>query len=416
MPSFTSLFALTTLFCILIPLLRHLQSLYENYRLAKRTGLHIILMPLDPYGTTWQLASNIFGPLLRPFEWCRISFTSWSWSAGALYHEKYGSTFIVVSPARNVLHTSDKATIEEVLKKIKVWVKPALYESMDFYGRNVDTVNGEDWSRHRKITAPCFNERVSGFVWDETVRQAGTMLEHWLAQPEGTVSRMVDDTRIVALHVLYAAGFGVQHEFHGGVRNPAPGHELSHRDALMTILNNFITTMIVAPQEGFFDRIAVLLGPRIKRCLLAIKEFRQYTDEAIAAERKLLREGGAAEKPNLISTLIRTSDQAKAEGIHAMAQLTDDEIKGNIFIFNVAGHDTTANTLAYAFALLAIHPEVQRWVGEEIDEVLEGTDKPVYEETHPRLKRVLAVMVSAALRPETPSLLPGSNKALHAVL
>ena len=399
MLSLFSLIALTSFFCALVPILRQLQNLYHNYQLAKRTGLHIIIMPVDPYGTVWQLASNLCGPLLRHFEWCRISFTSWNWQEGAKYHEKYGSHFLVVSPARNVLHTNDKATIQEVLKKIKLWVKPPLYESMDFYGRNVDTVNGDDWSRHRKITAPCFNERVSEFVWDETVRQSRSMLEHWLAQPRGKVSRMVDDTRVVALH--YAAGFGVQHDFHGGVRNPAPGHALSHRDALMTLLNNFITTMVVAPQEGFFDGIAGVLSPRIRGCLLAIKEFRQYTEEAIASERKLLKEGGAVEKPNLISTLIRTSDEAKAEGIHAMAQLTDEEIRGNIFIFNVAGHDTTANTLAYAFALLAIHPEVQTWVDEEIDEVLQGDGTPAYEETHPRLKRVLAVMVSTNLHSST---------------
>lgn len=224
------------------------------------------------------------------------------------------------------------------------------------------------------------------------------MLAHWLSQPNGKVSRMVDDTRIVALHVLYASGFGVQHDFHGGARNPAPGHKLSHRDALMTILNNFITTMIVAPQEKFFDRIAIVLGSRVRACLLAIKEFRQYTDEAIASERKLLADGRSDQKPNLMSTLIRTSDQAKTKGFPSMAQLTDDEIKGNIFIFNVAGHDTTANTLAYAFALLAVHPRVQRWVDEEIDEVFQDqTAEPKYENVHPRLKRIQAVMVSQSM-------------------
>lgn len=205
---------------------------------------------------------------------------------------------------------------------------------------------------------------------------------------------MVDDTRIVALHVLYAAGFGVQHDFTGGARVSAPGHKLSHRDALMTMLNNFITTMIVAPQEAFFDSIAVLLSPRINSILLALKEFRQYTDEAMASERKLLADDRGTQKHNLMSTLIRTSDQAKADGVQSAVKLTDDEIKGNIFIFNVAGHDTTANTLAYAFALLAIHPEVQEWVVEEIDEVFGGEHGPNYEGAHPQLKRVMAVMVS----------------------
>ncbi|KAF9733151.1 hypothetical protein PMIN06_010240 [Paraphaeosphaeria minitans] len=220
------------------------------------------------------------------------------------------------------------------------------------------------------------------------------MLAQWLSQPGGKVPKMVDDTRIVALHVLTAAGFGVQHDFISGARVTAPGHTLSHRDTLMTLLNNFITTMIIAPQESFFDKIAVFLSPRIKEILLALKEFRQYTDEAMASERKLLFEERGSQKHNLLSTLIRTSDRAKVDGVQSAAKLTDDEIRGNIFIFNVAGHDTAANTLRYAFALLAIHREVQEWVMEEIDHVCQDERSPEYEGTHTQLKRVMAVMVS----------------------
>jgi cytochrome P450 len=220
------------------------------------------------------------------------------------------------------------------------------------------------------------------------------MVAQWLSTPEGKVSKMVDDTRIVALHVLYAAGFGVQHDFNGGARLSAPGHKLSHRDALMTMLNNFIVTMIVAPQEAFFDKIAVILSPRINSILLALKEFRQYTDEAMALERKLLSEDRGAQRHNLMSTLICTSDQARAGGVRSAVRLTDDEIRGNIFIFNVAGHDTTANTLAYAFALLAINPEIQQWVMEEIDQVFQGEHSSDYEGAYPQLNRIMAVMVS----------------------
>lgn len=222
------------------------------------------------------------------------------------------------------------------------------------------------------------------------------MTTHWLAQHKGKISRMVDDTRIIALHVLYAAGFGVSHDFLGGARLPAPGYRLSHRDAIMTILNNIITSIILAPMVGLLERIQMVLSPRLRNILLALKEYRRYMDEMVASERRIMAKGKGVSKPNLISALIHTSDQAKAEGIHSTVRLTDDEIKGNIFMFNFAGHDTTANTLAYAFALLAVHPDIQDWVTEEVDEVLskEGTRK--YEQVFPRLKRVMAIMVCLA--------------------
>ncbi|KAJ4303635.1 hypothetical protein N0V90_002536 [Kalmusia sp. IMI 367209] len=383
-----SLIALACFICVLVPVKR----LYTNYRLAKQTGLPIFIVPFNPYSIFWRIGSKLCAPLLQHVEWCRLLDTTFTWEDDANQHAKYGETFIVVSPGLNIIYTCDKVAIDEVLAKRKIFIKPKLYESMDIFGKNVDTVNGEDWARHRKITAPCFNERVSRFVWDESVRQSNAMLAQWLSQPGGKISNMVDDTRVIALHVLYAAGFGVKQDFDGGVRIPAPGHQLSHRDALMTVLNNLVTSIIVTQKETFLNRISKLLSPRLNSVLLAIKEFRQYTDEAIASERKLLSNDRNAQKHNLMSTLIRTSDQAQADGFQSAGQLTDDEIKGNIFIFNLAGHDTTANTLAYAFALLAIYPDVQRWVNEEVDQVLQDDDNPNYEEMHPRLKRVLAVM------------------------
>lgn len=225
------------------------------------------------------------------------------------------------------------------------------------------------------------------------------MLKHWMAQPRGEVSNLVDDTRVVALHVLCAAGFGARHDFHEGVRRPGEGHRMSHREALMVILGNFITVMMIAPWEGFFNKIAPLCTARIGKCLLALREFRQYTEEAISAERKLLSQGmEVGDTPNLIRSLVRTSDEARGRGIQSVGGMSDEEIRGNVFIFNLAGHDTTANTLAYAFLLLALHPGVQEWVGEEVDEVM-GEGEGAYEEVHPRLKRVLSVMVSLLLSP-----------------
>lgn len=76
--------------------------------------------------------------------------------------------------------------------------------------------------------------------------------------------------------------------------------------------------------------------------------------------------------------------------------LSDSEISGNLFIYTLGGHDTTANTLAYAVLLLVIHPEWQEWLREELQSIL-GTDNEVtdwdYEKCFSRSNRCLAVMV-----------------------
>lgn len=224
------------------------------------------------------------------------------------------------------------------------------------------------------------------------------MLTHWLSQPNGRVHTMVEDTRVIALHVLTAAGFGKSNDFHGGSREVTPGHQLSHRDALMTVLENFILSILLT-QMPLLKKLGSRLPLNWQKLILAMKEFRQYMDEMLDSEREAIAKSDDSTKPNLISQLIRTSDGARKEsGSTSSLRLSDEEIRGNIFIFSLAGHDTTANALAYAFGLLAIHPEIQDWVLEEVDLVLgESKDVLQYEEVFPRLKRVMAVMVCFSL-------------------
>lgn len=77
--------------------------------------------------------------------------------------------------------------------------------------------------------------------------------------------------------------------------------------------------------------------------------------------------------------------------------LTVDEILGNIFVFNFAGHDTTAISTAYAMLLLVAQPEVQDWISEELNFYIpdEKCEAWTYDTNFPKLKRTLAVLVSA---------------------
>ena len=72
-----------------------------------------------------------------------------------------------------------------------------------------------------------------------------------------------------------------------------------------------------------------------------------------------------------------------------------DEILGNLSIINFAGHDTTANTLTFSIHLLAAHPNVQAWLAEEIDTVVQDrtVDEWRYNVIFPRLKRCHAVLL-----------------------
>lgn len=79
--------------------------------------------------------------------------------------------------------------------------------------------------------------------------------------------------------------------------------------------------------------------------------------------------------------------------------MTDDELYGNLYVFNLAGFETTANALTYTMPFLARNPEIQAWVGEEIDRVIKTGSQQEwsYEAAFPALVRCLAVMVSDSI-------------------
>lgn len=72
-------------------------------------------------------------------------------------------------------------------------------------------------------------------------------------------------------------------------------------------------------------------------------------------------------------------------------ELTPDPL---VFVFNFAGHDTTAHTFVWIMYFLAGNPEVQDWVHEEIQHVLGDRPKDTwdYKSDFPRLKRCMAVL------------------------
>ncbi|KAI2465758.1 cytochrome P450 [Annulohypoxylon bovei var. microspora] len=89
------------------------------------------------------------------------------------------------------------------------------------------------------------------------------------------------------------------------------------------------------------------------------------------------------------------SSTSEAKESNAKKGLSVDEIFGNLFVINFAGHDTTANTLAFSMLLLAAHPKVQAWISEEI--MVVTNNRPVeewdYKEFFPQLKRCHAVLL-----------------------
>lgn len=205
------------------------------------------------------------------------------------------------------------------------------------------------------------------------------------------------DVRTLSLNVLARITFGRSYPFHT-VKNPTKiGDSSNYRETLAILLDNALLMLVLRPRLLSMS----FIPEKWQKIGRAITEFQQFMADLLNEERNLIRQG----KPgsgNMISSLLESSKPSRAPNYGDETQwdpdkkgLTESEIFGNIFVFNFAGHDTTANTLAYSVMLLAAHPEVQDWISKEIRSILpeENSETWNYEHTFPRLKRCFAVLV-----------------------
>jgi len=71
-------------------------------------------------------------------------------------------------------------------------------------------------------------------------------------------------------------------------------------------------------------------------------------------------------------------------------------VNSSLQVFTAAGFETTANTLSFAFAMLARHPQWQTWLLEEIDTILpdpEGDNIHDYTAVFPHAHRIMAFLL-----------------------
>jgi len=92
----------------------------------------------------------------------------------------------------------------------------------------------------------------------------------------------------------------------------------------------------------------------------------------IVDRRRDVAAGAGADRNDLLSLLLRATDVEGGGG-----GMTDQQLRDECITLFTAGHETTANALAFALHLLAHHPDVQQRMQAEVDGVLRGANAEV---------------------------------------
>ncbi|KAI1421891.1 cytochrome P450 [Xylaria sp. FL1777] len=363
-----------SLFLVALIIITHaiytLFSLVNNIRKAREIGLPYTLTPIHEL-ERWAYVTD---PILRWYyreyllqgkgwpRWARFMIKDWHYEDKGRAHREYGSMFIVVSPKGMVCYVADSHAALHIGTKRRVFVKPPdKMKMLEPFGPNIGSTEGDLWKIHSRIASPSFDEYTQKLVWTETQRHTSKLISLWSANRDFAFEKGV---YALTMDVMGGVSFGQQAKHNGEEEVLPEGHKLPLLGALRGVIMH-LPHILLVPKT--------LLRYSWRNVYTAYTELERYMDELLVQGTRDLSKGsaGTRNKENLLKAILRSSkeNEEKVSPVRgAKVSLTNEEIKGNLFIFLLAGYDTTANTIIYACIILALYPDIQSKVLDEVRE------------------------------------------------
>ncbi len=212
-------------------------------------------------------------------------------------------------------------------------------------GNGLLTSEGEVWKRQRRLAQPAFHRQRISSYGDVMVEYAKRMISAWSK---------------------------------GEVRD-------IHRDMMRLTLEIVVKTLFNADVSGDADKVGRVLAQMVKPFAsqatlkwildnrLPTPTHRRFNEAAreideivfrIIAERR----SSGSDQGDLLSMLLAAHDE---DG----SQMSDRQLRDEVMTLFLAGHETTALTLSWAWYLLARNPDIEKKFHAELDQVL-GSRSP----------------------------------------
>lgn len=282
-------------------------------------------------------------------------------------YEKFGDVvYFKLGPQPVVLLTNPDNIRDVLITHNKQFMKgEGLQRAKKLLGEGLLTSEGEFHLRQRRLAQPAFHrQRIAAYA-TTMVDYAERLSEGWQPGEERDIAReMMRLTLAIAGKTLFDADVETEADEIG--------------DALSETMEMF--NYLTLP---FFQILEKLPLPVMKR----FKAARQRLDETIYRMIRERRESGE-DRGDLLSMLIQARD-TEGDG----TGMTDAQLRDEAMTIFLAGHETTANALAWTWYLLSQNPEAEAKLHAEIDEVLAG--RAATAEDYPRLKYAEMVFAEA---------------------
>lgn len=225
-------------------------------------------------------------------------------------------------------------------------------------GNGLLTSEGAVHLRQRRLVQPAFHRDRIRVYADQ---MSELTLAHESTWRAGDRIDMVQDMSALTLAIVGRTLFG----------SDLTGDAKDVGDALTTVLEGMGQRLILGPAA------LRVPSPGRRNSLLAAAAL----DEIVA---RLIQEHRVAgDQGDMLSMLIAAQEDG--------AGMTDDQVRDEAMTLVLAGHETTAMTMSWAWLMLATNPAARTWLTEELDRVLDGRAPTMNDiDQLPRTRSVIA--------------------------
>ena len=296
---------------------------------------------------------------------------------------EYGPIFLVTYLHRCIVILGDPSFVREVfVNQNKYLRKPSfVYEKLGFiFGERaigygiVANIEGGSWRQRRCIMNPAFHRQCLKDFMTNFNNVSNRFLVHMgTVADSGKVVSMVDEFGKATLEAISQVSFNIDTN---AIEDPESPFPLAIRNTLKGVQANF-DIPIPALFLGIFQ-FKLFQKESQKVQINAARFLRKFASDCIATRMKDIAEN--RDVPNDLLNLLITD-----------GSLTMDEMVDEFLTIFIAGHETTANSLAFAVYEILSNPHVETKLLNEINEVL-GERKDVQFSDLAKLKYISQIL------------------------